>query len=561
MESGSTSAEETSSSTDLHPLQSNLGDASCMWESWTGHDASSAGADELITSTANSAADQALGCTSSSRQLLTFQQQSDILSSPGWFSGFCNPICPPHAASGIMCQNPGAADPAADDPPCTSSFTSDGQLVQSAMCNSSPDPDQYCDIAGFEFADHRYIRTAAKHHHPESAHYYSMSPTACDEGLSSESYSNYSRADNKSVYAKPLQVAPLTALQLLQSIDPESPSSPLSLYHNSPLPSFGNWDGGAGHHGLPASTWVDCSPPTSQSLAGCTTLRLMHHDADGGQSTDAGSCQYNSTELQQLQASSKRELFPAMTDTSAPADPYYTISHPARPAICDHPSISSCMIDGAVQYDPALIQGSSGTRGLLCNTENLLNASRVNCFSTPWSPFSHEDIQLDSGNSGRGSMEVLSSALSEGERRTSGSLCFSQDFQLTQLEERAASRTVGMTTVLANAVHTSCSGSEILVADPAPQHLRDLQRPAAANHRLELVEIDCDDVEASPAPRPKRKATYVCKPFFHFPSDCCILVLSFMYCVIDSLLYLRECSLIPYLESASVDRSRSNYIV
>jgi hypothetical protein len=113
-------------------------------------------------------------------------------------------------------------------------------------------------------------------------------------------------------------------------------------------------------------------------------------------------------------------------------------------------------------------------------------------------------------------MEVFSSALSEGERRTSGSLCFSQDFQPTQLEERAASSTVGMNTVLANAVHTSCSGSEILVADPAPQHLRDLQRPAAAKHRLELVEIDFDDVEASPAPRPKRKATYVCKPFFHF---------------------------------------------
>lgn len=399
MESGS-SAEETSSL--VHPI-SNASEAS-MWEGWT----QASNGDEVATS---NLLPELMG---SSR--LAYHQ-TDMLSS--WLSGFH-----PLSQGGLNVDLSHNTD-SVDNPPA---FMQESLQVP-ALCSTTVD----------SLAD-MYIRSNAK---TSSGTLYSVTNDPCEDF--SESYVKRGHDSSHFGYGKPS--APL---QLLQSLDPESPSSPLAL-HNGLLHSFGgsHWDGG--HHNIP---WPGATGPLSQSQA--TTLQLLH----GPRESTAHVHQMDTDHIH----AAKRDLnLPNGNNGNA----YYNDYHP-RTLAADHSrGLTNHLGESFVNKighhggHPEVFIGSQGNYGwaphyLKEATESCVSPSKL----VPSVPDARESNIMSTGPTRSQDLKFL-----RNEDRISGS---------------AVSSNIG-----------NCTGHDSSVEQARP-----------GKHRLELVEVDGEDADSPPLKRP-----------------------------------------------------------
>jgi hypothetical protein len=249
MESGSTSAEEGAGSCVVHPTANNNDDnnnnndndnanacETSMWEEWT--QATNSNGDEVSTSNLQL---PELCNTSSSRSLTSsfhhhHQQAGDMMQLSSWLSGFqpLNISCSSNTLSLDLTHNP---DPAIDNPP---TFM---QLEAGLVIN----PDHH------------------SHEQTSGTGVNSLYPNNQSSEVKVESTA-HNNNNNNIVYGKSA-VHPYQ----MQTLGPESPSSPLAFHNGSVHPFGDHWDSSSGAAVRPTLMPWRSGAATAQGYAGGAT--------------------------------------------------------------------------------------------------------------------------------------------------------------------------------------------------------------------------------------------------------------------------------------------------
>lgn len=278
MESGSSSAEETTTSSTVVPAAGSC--EASMWEGWT-----SAHDDEELPTTSSSVSN-CITSTSTSSMVTLLTAGNDVI---------------PDLITNMTSSSSGSTS-------CASAhFTNSNNFQQADVISNWLTNFQVDQSSGQPIGNFMEHHLAADTIHPDhhTTLFAKSAQSSSGYKLSNHNQFNSSTSScdtdhhHHHLFGKP------RPLQLLRSLGPESPISPLALHNGLPHPFGDCWDAGS----QPSSPWPPARAEGTLKSIGATTLQLLqggppavqtHHNMMSGSS--------NSSEAEQLQAA-KRQLF------------------------------------------------------------------------------------------------------------------------------------------------------------------------------------------------------------------------------------------------------------